>query len=129
MLEKRVAGIRHHHRVTGVAEQLEQVPVGVTAAGGQDYSLGLGGEVMASEIRRHGSAGGREPKGLRSILESVGSAQTSQQCLRKREPHTGRIRLREVGDADSPPDRRRASARPTRFEAKLAGTRDENMRS
>ena len=126
VLEEWIARRRHEHRVSRVAEQLEQQRVALAAAGGDGDAFGRDANpatavVCCDRLARHAEA---------ERLRVVRAARAGPRALRADppgiEPARRRIRLGEVADRTFRA-RRSDTRRVSAFGSRSGGTRRENL--
>ena len=101
MLEQRIARPGRHHRVAGVAQQLEQVAVRLAGARGQRHLLRRHGAAGTRQVRRDRFAGGRQAE-RRRPARPVFRIKQGQPRIRRRQPRPCRVRFGQV-DQIGPP--------------------------
>ena len=96
VLEQRVRGRGHEHRLARVRQELEQERVGLAGGGREKDALGVHGGRVAQVLARHGLPGRAQAARVRVVLEAGGVRERGEQPGGVCDAACGRVGNRQV---------------------------------
>src|SRR5688500_18119453 len=97
VFEQGVAGARHQHLVSWIAQELEGKGVGFAGARREDHAVSCDGDTPLGESARHFRPRGGQTEGFRRVFESAGLGERGENLRRGvRKLGARRVREREV---------------------------------